>query len=165
MNLTEIKQAIYEQNPIAKRIWKQGAEHAYMAHILQGTNKILIGFSVPVSEMNGEIFEDEEPSMVLINWLKTPKELEEEHSVEIELLSGPGDTLGEYFVEKAINELVDKTDLTTEQVAKLLKNELVIHVGIAMELEIGTGIPQQFWLKRDANYRAKLAEIEAVFNS
>ncbi len=164
MNLARIKKELYRQKPTAKRYWMGQSDHQYITEIMMpGSANYKVYFKIPVSEIGENTFSYEEPAQLLIRWLQVPKE-ENEKAVEIEMLTGPGDTLGETLLTKAIEQLVEKTDLTTETVAKLLKNELVIHIGIAIELEAGTGIPAQFWMNRDENYRAKLAEIEAVFN-
>ena len=85
-----------------------------------------------------------------------------ELSIERELLSPPGDTILETIehIKMSQAELADRLGKTASKVHDLITGKEPITYNTALQLEKVLGIDAQFWLKREINYRTKLARIE-----
>ena len=80
-----------------------------------------------------------------------------------ELLSPPGDTILETIEAIGVskNELAKRLEQPEAWVNELITGEIKITSEIAAQLENALGIPVSFWLAREKEYRANLAQIEA----
>jgi plasmid maintenance system antidote protein VapI len=80
---------------------------------------------------------------------------------ELELLSKPGDTLLETieYLGMSRAELSRRLKCEMSTIDALISGQLVISIGIALDLEKILGIDFNFWLNREKKYRKKLQEI------
>lgn len=67
VTLNEIKKLLYKQKPIAHRLHSTLEKFEYFCKLDDGTR---IYFSVPVPEMGGIVFQEQEPAQHLIRWIK-----------------------------------------------------------------------------------------------
>lgn len=81
---------------------------------------------------------------------------------ERELLSPPGDDIFEAIehIKLSRADLAARLCKTVSQVNDLIIGKKEITLEDALKLEEILGIEAQFWLKREMNYRKKLAHIE-----
>jgi len=81
--------------------------------------------------------------------------------VELELLTGPWDTVLEYFepteMPLAVQSL-DRLGFSKEAVKRFISDDVPVDEAIATQLAAATKVPIRFWLNREALYRAKLIE-------
>lgn len=80
---------------------------------------------------------------------------------ERELLSAPGEdileTINYYKISKA--ELAMKMGITTSKIYNISARKEPITLAIASQLEKVLGIPAQYWINREINYREKLMRL------
>lgn len=72
--------------------------------------------------------------------------------------SPPGDTITDLLEERdwSLEFLAEKLNLTEEQARDLLVGKLAITPELALQLEQVLGSTAEFWLNREAQYRAKI---------
>lgn len=82
--------------------------------------------------------------------------------IQRELLSPPGDTLGESLEERGMSpaELARRIGRPKEKVKAIICGREGLSAPTAYKLEETLGIPASFWLKRESAYRRALDEIE-----
>lgn len=70
----------------------------------------------------------------------------------------PGETLKELIKDKGLtrNELADKLGESYSFVDELINGTVVLSENIALNLEAISGIPADFWLRLEENYRKTL---------
>jgi HTH-type transcriptional regulator/antitoxin HigA len=70
--------------------------------------------------------------------------------------SPPGETIEDLLEERGWSkkELAVRLDCTPKHVSELLKGEAPIHADLAMRLSLVLGSTPEFWLQREADYRA-----------
>lgn len=85
---------------------------------------------------------------------------------ERELLSPPGDTILETLehINMSQVELAARLGITLERLSEIISAKKPITLRIAVGLHEALGIDVQFWLNREALYRAKLKKIQAAEN-
>lgn len=78
------------------------------------------------------------------------------------LISPPGDTLAETIGELGFSqsELAARMGRPHKTINEIIQGKAAIMPETAIQLERVTGIPADFWLEREKNYRLELAEIE-----
>jgi HTH-type transcriptional regulator/antitoxin HigA len=79
------------------------------------------------------------------------------------LLSPPGDTIQETIDAKGMSqfELAERMGKNPKNINQMIKGKEPISQNTAIQLERVLGIPAQFWLEREREYRQVLAQIEA----
>jgi addiction module HigA family antidote len=79
------------------------------------------------------------------------------------LLSPPGDTIQETIDAKGMSqsELAERMGKNPKNINRMIKGKEAITQNTAIQLERVLGIPAQFWLEREREYRQELAQIEA----
>ncbi|MDP4238943.1 MAG: helix-turn-helix domain-containing protein [Bacteroidota bacterium] len=79
-----------------------------------------------------------------------------------ELVSVPGDTIQETIAAMGMrqNELAERMGKPESKINDIIKGKEPITVNTALLLERVLGIPANFWLAREANYREELARID-----
>jgi addiction module HigA family antidote len=77
------------------------------------------------------------------------------------LISPPGDTLAETIKELGFNqsELALRMGRPQKTINEIIQGKTAIMPETAIQLERVTGVPADFWLEREKNYRLELAEI------
>ena len=78
-------------------------------------------------------------------------------------ISPPGDTIADLIEESGWNQvdLAKRLGFTTKHVSLLINGKASITEETAIKLESVLGGSTSFWLSREAQYRAKIAEQEA----
>lgn len=78
------------------------------------------------------------------------------------LISPPGDTLAETIGELGFSqsELAARMGRPHKTINEIIQGKAAIMPETAIQLERVTGVPADFWLEREKNYRLELAEIE-----
>lgn len=79
------------------------------------------------------------------------------------LLSPPGDTIQETLDARGMSqsELAERMGKNPKNINQIIKGKESITQNTAVQLERVLGIPAQFWLEREKDYRHELAQIEA----
>ncbi|MBS4070437.1 MAG: HigA family addiction module antidote protein [Algoriphagus sp.] len=77
------------------------------------------------------------------------------------LISPPGDTLLETITELGISQsdLANRMARPIKTINEIIQGKTAITPETAIQLERVTGVPADFWLEREKNYRLELAEI------
>lgn len=77
------------------------------------------------------------------------------------MISPPGDTLAETIAELGFNqsELASRMGRPQKTINEIIQGKTAIIPETAIQLERVTGVPAEFWLEREKNYRLELAEI------
>ena len=77
-------------------------------------------------------------------------------------VSPPGDTIADILEEKDWTqvELAERLQNTPKFVSQLINGKAPITEDTAVRLSRVLGSTEKFWLNREANYRAQLAQIE-----
>jgi len=77
-------------------------------------------------------------------------------------VSPPGDTILDLLKERnwTKSQLSERLEFTTKQLSQLINGKAQINEEIAIKLERVLGSTVEFWLSREAQYRAQLAKIE-----
>ncbi len=85
-----------------------------------------------------------------------------DYNIKKELLSPPGDTIQETLDKIGMNqyELAERLGKNIKNVNQIIKGKESITTAIAIALEKVLGIPADFWIERERQYRKELAEIE-----
>jgi HTH-type transcriptional regulator/antitoxin HigA len=75
----------------------------------------------------------------------------------------PGETLLELLEERGMSQrdLARRTGLSPKHVNKLLHGLVPLSADVAVRLERVTGLPANFWNRREANYRSDLERIRS----
>ena len=75
----------------------------------------------------------------------------------------PGETLLELLEERGMSQrdLARRTGLSPKHVNKLLHGLVPLSADVAVRLEHVTGLPANFWNRREANYRSDLERIRS----
>ena len=83
------------------------------------------------------------------------------------LISPPGDTLLETIDAKGISqvELAQRMGRPIKTINEIVKGKTAITAETAIQLEMVLGIPAEFWIEREKNYRLELAKIEEAERS
>jgi len=78
-------------------------------------------------------------------------------------ISPPGETIADLIEERNWSQadLAKRLGCTLNQISLLINGEVPITKEIAFKLENALGSSASFWLSREAQYRAKLAQQEA----
>ena len=78
-------------------------------------------------------------------------------------ISPPGETIADLIEERNWSQadLAKRLGCTPNQISLLINGEVPITKEIAFKLENVLGSSTSFWLSREAQYRAKLAQHEA----
>ena len=86
-------------------------------------------------------------------------------SIELrrKLLSPPGDTIQETIdsIGMSQNELAERMGKNTKNINRIIKGKEPITQNTAIQLERVLGIPVDFWLEREKEYRRDIAQIES----
>jgi HTH-type transcriptional regulator/antitoxin HigA len=82
---------------------------------------------------------------------------------ETDWASPPGETLLELLEERRMSQrdLARRTGLSPKHVNKLLHGLVPLSADVAVRLERVTGVPANFWNRREANYRSDLERIRS----
>lgn len=82
---------------------------------------------------------------------------------ERDLISPPGATILDTIEHKSISpaDLATQMGETLERLEAIIDGRVPLTDTIALRLDWALGIDQQFWINREANYRAKLADLQA----
>jgi addiction module HigA family antidote len=77
--------------------------------------------------------------------------------IEIRDLSSPGEVLAEALEERGMSnaELARRTELSEKHVSQLVNAHVPLSIDVAFKLEQALGIPANFWLNLESNYRAE----------
>lgn len=88
--------------------------------------------------------------------------LNTKYLIEREVLSPPGDTILETIEEMEMTqaELSERMGRPKERINTLIKGKDALTYDTAIQLERVLGIPVNFWMNREAEYREALARIE-----
>jgi HTH-type transcriptional regulator / antitoxin HigA len=75
----------------------------------------------------------------------------------------PGETLLELLEERGMSQrdLARRTGLSPKHINKLLHGLVPLGADVAVRLERVTGLPANFWNRREANYRSHLERIRS----
>jgi HTH-type transcriptional regulator / antitoxin HigA len=75
-------------------------------------------------------------------------------------ISAPGETIADLIEEQQWDQidLADRLGYNSEQLNQLLSGQMPIVQETALRLENTLGSSSNFWLNREAQYRAKLAQ-------
>lgn len=84
-----------------------------------------------------------------------------DYNIRKELLSPPGDTIQETIDKLGMNqyELAERLGKNVKNVNQIIKGKEPITTDTAIALEKVLGIPADFWLERERQYRRELSEI------
>lgn len=87
--------------------------------------------------------------------------MSKEYQIKRELLSPPGDTIQETIDKIEMNqyELAERLGKNIKNVNQIIKGKEPISTDTAIALEKVLGIPADFWLERERQYRRELTEI------
>ena len=79
-----------------------------------------------------------------------------------EVISCPGDTLAEHLEYTGMSqvELAERMGRPKKTINEIIRGKAQITPETALQLERVVGIPATFWLKKEQNYRLRLAEID-----
>ena len=79
-----------------------------------------------------------------------------------EVISCPGDTLAEHieYIGMSQAELADRMGRPKKTINEIIRGKAQITPETALQLERVVGIPADFWMKKEQNYRLRLAEID-----
>lgn len=120
-------------------------------------------FSIHHHDLEGDIiYKESELLPLLKSWgLPEPDWEGNAKRDELELLSPPGDTIKETMEALGIDFplFLIKMQMNYGDCAGLLDGHIAITPDIAAKLQQVLNIDAQFWLNREANYRAKLSKL------
>ena len=79
-----------------------------------------------------------------------------------EVISCPGDTLAEHleYIGMSQAELADRMGRPKKTINEIIRGKAQITAETALQLERVVGIPADFWMKKEQNYRLRIAEID-----
>ncbi|WP_449258332.1 HigA family addiction module antitoxin [Chlorobium limicola] len=79
-----------------------------------------------------------------------------------EVISCPGDTLAEHleYIGMSQAELADRMGRPKKTINEIIRGKAQITPETALQLERVVGIPADFWMKKEQNYRLRLAGID-----
>ncbi len=79
-----------------------------------------------------------------------------------EVISCPGDTLAEHieYIGMSQAELADRMGRPKKTINEIIRGKAQITPETSLQLERVVGIPADFWMKKEQNYRLRLAEID-----
>ncbi len=72
MEKTEIKKALYKQNPTAIMLNKDNGEYKYYTEIQHEDMPVTVDFRIPANEIGDTPFHSEMEAKHLIRWIVTP---------------------------------------------------------------------------------------------
>jgi addiction module HigA family antidote len=83
-----------------------------------------------------------------------------EQTINPDWISAPGETIADLIEEQQWDQidLADRLGYNSEQLNQLLSGQMPIVQETALRLENTLGSSSNFWLNREAQYRAKLAQ-------
>jgi addiction module HigA family antidote len=83
-----------------------------------------------------------------------------------EVISCPGDTLAEHleYIGMSQAELADRMGRPKKTINEIIRGKAQITPETALQLERVVSIPADFWMKKEQNYRLRLAEIDEAEN-
>lgn len=94
--------------------------------------------------------------------MKSAYKTREDIAVARELVSCPGDTLAEHleFTGITLEELADRMGRPEQSINDIIQGSAQLTPETALQLERIVGIPADFWMNLERNYRLRLAEID-----
>ncbi len=94
--------------------------------------------------------------------MKSAYKTREDIAVARELISCPGDTLAEHLEYTGITqaELAEWMGIPEKSINDVIQGTAQLTPETALQIERVIGIPADFWMNLERNYRLRLAEIE-----
>ena len=87
--------------------------------------------------------------------------MSKDYNIKKELLSPPGDTIQETIDKLGLNqyELAERLGKNIKNVNQIIKGKEPITSDTAIALEKVLGVPADFWLERERQFRRELTEV------
>ena len=94
--------------------------------------------------------------------MKSAYKTREDIAVARELVSCPGDTLAEHLEFTGIThaELADRMGRPEKSISDIIQGSAQLTPETALQLERVVGIPADFWMNLERNFRMRIAEID-----